>query len=704
MSFLNPFFLIGLAALSIPVIIHLINLRKPKRIAFSTIAFFSELQKSTIRRLNIKRLLLLAVRIAAIVLLVLALARPFLPPQLSGFSESGSTLYTFLVDNGPSMAQIDSKGPYLDQSKDIINEILDRADNRDRFLIAVTHGEQLQNRVVSRSEARALLDDIEVVNMGRYTAERLHDVKSRMLDYEADARVIYWISDAAETKFKDLERYGDGSLYDERAPVQFIKIGDEPSVNVGVTEVKTPNQIIGRNVPMTIEVTVQNFGNEPVSNQFLDVEVENRTLGQYEVALEPGQQRSYLFEYVPEQTGDVRGVARLEGDQFTFDNQRYFALLIPETRNIALIQNSNYQEMSFLEPVLEAARLTSAQINYQKFSVDAFRQETIAEFDAVIINAVRNIPEYMHEPIQRYIQNGGGLIVFPGQDSDMSTYNRLLERVNAGRFTGIRGDYGRFEETAGFQRLREGHPILDEIFDKQEDEDIRIDLPSIYYQWLYETAGRSGSNVIFQTNLNEPVLTEHQFGSGLVLVSSLGADPGWSNFPVNPLFAPLYYRMALYAVSFDEGGLNQHTLGRPFEWNYGFGNLDISILLNDREFRPEVSRTGTGADIRTDAVDWTPGWAIISDGEQERTVAVNQDITESDFRTLQTGTIRELLSENVYLLDIIDSSEFSGEELSTRIQSAGFGSEIWNWFLWAALVFLIIECLISKQYRVENRT
>lgn len=704
MSFLNPFFLIGLAALAIPVIIHLINLKKPKRVAFSTIAFFSELQKSTIRRLNIKRLLLLATRVLALAFLVFALSRPFLPPQLSGFTDSGSTLYAFLVDNGPSMAQIDGKGPYLDQSKDIINEILDRANNDDRFLISVTHGEQLQNRVVTRSEARALMDDIEVVNMGGYATDRLSEMKNRILDYETDARVIYWLTDATEASMQKFSRFDDGSLKNERAPVQFVKIGDEASSNVAVTEVKSPNQIIGRNVPMTIEVSVQNFGKEPVSNQFLDVEASGRALGQYEVALEPGQERTFLFEFVPEKTGDIQGVARLEGDPFTFDNQRYFALFIPETRRIALVETRNSNQLSFLEPVLEAARLTSAQIDYQKFEATQLRNEDLANFDAIIINAVDNIPAYLDDIVQRYVQDGGGLIVFPGENSDMASYNRLLSQVNSGRFSGMRGDYGRFEEVASLQRLREGHPILDEIFDKQEDDDIRLELPTIYHYWLYQTAGRSGSNIVFRSNLNEPVLTEHRYGSGLVLVSSIGADPGWSNFPVNPLFAPLYYRMALYAVSFDEGGLAQHTLGSPFEWNNNFSSLDISILLNDREFRPEVSMTGAGAEIRTDAIDWTPGWAEITDRNSKRIIAVNQNITESDFRTLQTGAINELLSDVIYLLDIIESSEFTSDELSARIQSAGFGSEIWNWFLWIALALLITECLISKQYRIEDRT
>src|SRR6056297_146677 len=88
MNFLNPFFLFGLFAVAIPVIIHLINLRRPQKVSFSTLSFFNELRKSTIRRIRIKQYLLMALRALAVLFLALALARPFLPPTLTGTSSS----------------------------------------------------------------------------------------------------------------------------------------------------------------------------------------------------------------------------------------------------------------------------------------------------------------------------------------------------------------------------------------------------------------------------------------------------------------------------------------------------------------------------------------------------------------------------------------------------------------------------------------
>ena len=78
MIFLNPTVLLGLLAAGIPILIHLLNLRKLKKIEFSTLAFLKELQKTKIRKIKLKQWILLALRVLIIIFLVLSFARPTL--------------------------------------------------------------------------------------------------------------------------------------------------------------------------------------------------------------------------------------------------------------------------------------------------------------------------------------------------------------------------------------------------------------------------------------------------------------------------------------------------------------------------------------------------------------------------------------------------------------------------------------------------
>ena len=114
MLFLNPAVLFGLLAASIPVLIHLLNLRKLKRIEFSTLAFLKELQKNKIRKIKLKQWLLLALRVLIILFLVMAFARPTIKGiAIGGTTSAAKTTAVFILDDTYSMSVVDANGSYL---------------------------------------------------------------------------------------------------------------------------------------------------------------------------------------------------------------------------------------------------------------------------------------------------------------------------------------------------------------------------------------------------------------------------------------------------------------------------------------------------------------------------------------------------------------------------------------------------------------
>ena len=243
---------------------------------------------------------------------------------------------------------------------------------------------------------------------------------------------------------------------------------------------------------------------------------------------------------------------------------------------------------------------------------------------------------------------------------------------------------------------------MDELFDKERDEQISLNLPELFFYYTYEGSGNTGSYQILETENSSPILAEQRFGDGKVLVSSIGMDPGWSNFPVNPLFAPLYYRSVLYAASTEQGGIEEHVLGHPFEWEGDISGQDIQLNIGDFNIRPEVQTTADGIRISYPGKEWTPGVLnIVADGIQRR-VAVNQDIMESEFATLDSEELKNLMEEKLAVNEIIEASSLSDEQLQNQLKTASFGKEIWNWLIWIAFVFLIAESLITRLYKAET--
>ncbi len=706
MNFLNPLFLLGLLAVAVPVIIHLINLQRPQKVAFSTLSFFNELRKSTIRRIRIKQYLLLALRTLAIFFLALALARPFLPPTITGSVSSGeSRSVAILIDNSASMSRVGTDGPLIEQAKDIVDRIIRNGGSDDKFLLKTTNINDASNRgFVSANQAITELNDITSVNRGHYTEDQFKGIYEQLKETPGNQSVLYIVSDGQVSQFSSLEEIELEKSEEKSISVQLIKLEKAKQQNVAIKSVSLESQLLSPGSPITLSVELENTGDAAVANQFLSLQVKGEITGQYETSLEPGASKDFLFEIVPDEVGYLSGQILLEGDEVNFDNTRHFVVHIPRQRSILLVNNNQESSSlsSYIAPALEAARQTNARILFEEKQMDEIGQGIWKDYDGLILNGLNNIPAYWHQELRQYVQDGGGVLFFPSEQGGIKSYNQFFSLFNAGRFDNVMGEYGSFETIAKMGELEEGHPVLDGIFNKEENEQIRVDLPSLFYYYHYEPVSSSNNLTLLKAANGDVLLTEQRFGEGMLLISTLGADPGWSNFPVNPLFAPLYYRTILYASSPERGGLMQHQLGNPFEWIEPISETDITLSINDTDYKPELQRQANGMKIVYDGKEWEPGILEISAGDQEILVAVNQNIMESYFDTLDQEQWQNMLDDKVYMSEIITASDLSTDKLDEQLRTSVFGKEIWNWFIWIALLFLITETLITRLYKAES--
>ena len=164
MIFLNPAVLFGLLAASIPVIIHLFNLRKLKKIEFSTLAFLKELQKNKIRKIKLKQWILLVIRVLIILFIVMAFARPALQSiQIGGTTSAAKTTAVFILDDTYSMSVVDQKGSYFNQAKEITNQIISQLQEGDEIgLVLVSNHNKEQKLTSNFSEFIKNIDQLDL--------------------------------------------------------------------------------------------------------------------------------------------------------------------------------------------------------------------------------------------------------------------------------------------------------------------------------------------------------------------------------------------------------------------------------------------------------------------------------------------------------------------------------------------------------------
>jgi hypothetical protein len=700
MSFLNPLFLIALVAAAIPLLIYLLNVRKPKKVRFSTLAFFESLKQTAIKRLKLKRLLLLAVRMLAILMLVLAAARPLLPGNFGGWINNAEPkAIVVLIDNSPSMQQVDQNGPYFDQALEIAEELIEMADSDDRILLNVTNGETLPFPFVSKAGALARLSDFSIVNKGNYLAGRIENAFRRLENAPEPNKQIYIISDGQETQLSELT---ESSFSSQQESVHFISVGNAEPVNTGVSSVGLESSVSEGQEELSLRVSIRNYGVREARNQFLNLAIDGELISQQAIQLEAGQTEEYIFPITYSDEKSIAAEVFIEGDELTFDDRQYVNIQLPDTRSVAVIseQTGNQGFQSYLLPLLEVMGEEEGRFDISFYTLQNLDVDNLYEYDAVILDGLQTIPDYLSQTVLDVVQNGGGALLLPAADGDINSYNRMLGFGNAGRYVDVVGSYGSFDVIDRMAEPEGLHPIIDTIFELGEDESVRLNVPELFYLYRIEEGSQSGSFPLLSTRSGQVLLQEQNIGNGRMIFSAIGSDPGWSNFPIKPFYAPFFFRTIEYLARGEGAKISDHKLGERFETVIG-QTFDYAEIDKDGEtFVPEVAQRFEGTVISYDGKEWEPGFGKIVLDNWEQDFSVNQDAMESRLNSLNRTEIENILELVFENLSVIRAGD-NRESFYSNLESASFGKEIWFWFIISAIILLLVESVITRLYKVE---
>ncbi len=177
MNFLFPTFLIGLAAIAIPIIIHLFNFRRYKKVYFTNVRFLKELKQESDSKSRLKEYLILAMRILAITFLVLAFAQPFIPGKAK--VQQGQKAISVYVDNSFSMESTNKQGTLLENAKSAATEIVNSFNAGDKFQLLTNDFEGRHQRFLSKEEFIEQLDEVKISS----ATKDINDVLKRQQDF-----------------------------------------------------------------------------------------------------------------------------------------------------------------------------------------------------------------------------------------------------------------------------------------------------------------------------------------------------------------------------------------------------------------------------------------------------------------------------------------------------------------------------------------
>lgn len=700
--------LFGLAAAALPLLVHLFNLRQPRTVDFSSLAFLKALEKSTMQRVRIKQWLLLALRMLAIAALVLAFARPTLTGNLAGTVGQAQTAWGLVVDNSLSMTLRDGQGAYLEQAKNLATGVTETMGADDEIFLMTTSRAVANAPTAydSRDAARDALDAIEAQPGGASVARSVARAAETLQDTEPLNKEIYVFTDAQQTTLADsLAAQGPDGV-----GVTLIPVGNREHANVAVTDAQVMSRIAEVGQPVRMKATLAHYGSEPLNGYVASVFLDGERVAQATATLQPDQETTVEFTATPQQRGWLAGTVEIEDDAFAHDNTRHFTLHVPRERELLVVrggeQRTDYLELA-LSPELVQGRV-------------AFRTETINEtelaatslgaYDAVALVGPTSLSSGEVSALARYVDAGGGLLFFPSNQARANDYNALFTQLGGGEFSGFSGSLGGPRSIASFDRVDLEHPLFEGIFGPTQDgESAEVESPDVYFAMNYSPRGGASQTLIELSN-GFPFLHEIRHGSGVVLVTAVAPDPQWSDLPVRGLFIPLLYRSMFYLSAGESVAGEQLTVGTPGELRITRAPEagPLRLMGPDGTERTPEQRSLFGATLlQTESELRTPGIYDVRAGEElVRRVAFNLPPEESDPRTYgpeeAAQALSEVLGANVRVLEASQAGD--APSIAEALQQQRMGTEIWNVFLLLALGFLVTEMLVASQWTPESAT
>jgi hypothetical protein len=702
MIFLNPAILIGLLAASIPILIHLLNLRQRRRVEFSSLMLLKQIQTSSLKRFKIREWILLAIRSLIIFFLVATFSKPVFPSLQagSGFSTQTKTSAMILLDVSPSMSYRDAFGnDVFRQAKSTALRVLDYFSESDEIFIVFSNS--LQEPIAqSASEAKKMLAQSSVSAFG-IPLQTCIEKGVAWLNHSTHLnRELYVISDFQRTSTLTSDSL---KLNAQSINLFLIDVAPKKQENIGISEVEILTKIFEPQKPIRVKVAAQRTG-ESAKEVEVKWQLDKKIAAQGAIQFN-AQSGETMLTASPTRTGFLSGELDLPKDNLEFDNKQYLAFHIPEKMRVCLAY-SDERECLYVKLALESF------FEGKFFEITLAPEATLdsrsfTAFDALIFCGVRNLTPATIQKTVAFVEQGGGLILFVPIHAPLNSYNDLLNRLGGGELKPLT-----LALPAPIDNIDIQHPIFEGIFTSKQKLQSQL------------SASESGLGTIFKINdyLKSPVesrvlgyqgnknfMTTSRFGSGGIVVCPTVPTLEATNFALQPLFTPILYRAIFTAAVATQAKTESFIIGEEASFV-----LPSSISASD-ELRvekpsgkivvPSVQfRTGTSRLFITPALydEFGIYRLLKSVGDETLTqaeFAINLSPKESLLEKIPTPELKESLLKagvGAERLAFADASE-KLDEISEMISGSRYGLAIWKPLLLLVVILLIAESVLGRK-------
>ncbi len=711
MTFLNPAILWGLAAISIPIIIHIFNLKRTKKIEFSTLMFLKEIQQSKYKKIKLKQFLILLCRIAFIILLVLVFAHPFQKGYLGAGQKARSSVL-LILDDSFSMQTKDAKGNDFENAKNKLTDVINVLDINDEVYFTPVSKIDRADRILYKdfNELKDTVNKTKISDITKSLPEVLYFANKILESASHEYKEVFFFTDGQKTFVENSVNLSSELKTDERTKLNIILSGSRNANNISVDTINVVTKIFQKNKNVKLKCTVNNHNNFNVLNKSIILNYEGLKPVRIEKVIDIPANSSVdaEFDFSPDKSGYGSGNIELlqteiSDDEISADNKRYFCFYIPSQINL-LEASSSSSDLSFINTALSASEelmkdstgVHTKFFDIKQVSENELSRQELKNYNCVLLCNKTSFTNDEAEKLTEYIENGGGLIIYPGANTSVQNYNdALLKKMN---LPYINSSFGDNSQTFKFARIDYEHPVFEGIFKEIPTQNVLAkESPEI----------KSGLNLIADKNsiplitLNNEknFLTEYSFGKGRILFFAVSPDMKNSDYPSKNLFSPITVRSILYLSN--TNSVKEAVTGKDYFLDLSSSKIQPgdSVYIFSSLFPNDKNNIGNSISNGASLINlkrynnFTSVYSVASGNNLLYKFPSNFDKKESITEKSDVKTLEKILKES-YKIDanIIEPKN----TLTSSILKLRTGSEIWQYFLIFALLFLVIEFLLAR--------
>ena len=641
MQFLHPEFFYALTALLIPVLIHLFQLRRFKVQAFTNVALLQKIRFQTRKSSQLKKWLILLIRLLILACIITAFSQPFLSNQTAEKNTSETVIY---LDNSFSMQAIGSKGSLLSRAVQDVISGFDATEKIGLFTNTQSYKstsiKDLKPKLLTLEYSQNQLDLNTLILKG----------STLFSDSKTSSKTLVLVSDFQQQE-DELQSELDTSIRIVLVPLKPLNTANAYIESVSLEPTLNSNYTLNVNGKTNL-TTQDSIG--------ITLYQDQKIVGKSILEKNKGYKTSFLLPNISEFTGKLS----IEDTQITYDDTFYFNIpKVDKIKVLAIHENTN---SNFLERLYSGSEFLFQNQNYKTLDYGQIKNQNL-----IVLNGLTEISIALKNSLEVFMKNGGVVVMIPSKDGNLSSYNQLLALQTKHRLKPPKTQEKRITNIA-FE-----HPILKDVF---EEEVTNFQYPKVQYYYPLTTT----TNSVLSFEDQRPFLV--QFKALYLFTATL--ETAASNFVNSPLIVPTFYN------------IGRSSLKTPplHYWIGADHNFDVKIdlqkdrilkLVNkDVQFIPLQTNFYTKVTITTKGNPNKPGhFSIINDRDTLTQVSFNYTRKESQLKYSDLTKLKGVSIEN---------------SLDTTLKNIKIEANVtwlWKWFIIFALLLLAFEMLILNYFK-----